>query len=180
MRTKLRLLWYWLETRYAKLLRLFGVVRSTDCIPDGMYCYEYDEERNAKEPADGYWLKTCKYYRSTPKTKGIACTYVGYMGFDPCLYDQCKICDVNIEQNSDKSGKALRIVSHGRIVGKTRAMVMGIKATIDKGGKAGVVGCKDPQPILDRLKALGTDAQAEPMVATGCDKNQTGFVFYCV
>ena len=29
MRTKLRLLWYWLETRYAKLLRLFGVVRST-------------------------------------------------------------------------------------------------------------------------------------------------------
>lgn len=94
MRTKLRLLWYWLETRYAKLLRLFGVVRSTDCIPDGMYCYEYDEERNAKEPTDGYWIKTCKYYRSTPKTKGIACTYVGYMGFDPCLYDQCKICGV--------------------------------------------------------------------------------------
>lgn len=94
MRTKLRLLWYWFETRYAKLLRLFGVVRSTDCIPDGMYCYEYDEERNAKEPTDGYWIKTCKYYRSTPKTKGVACTYVGYMGFDPCLYDQCKICGV--------------------------------------------------------------------------------------
>ncbi len=94
MRTKLRLLWYWLETRYAKLLRLFGVVRSTDCIPEGMYCYEYDEERNAKNPTDGYWIKTCKYYRSTPKTKGVACTYVGYIGFDPCLYDQCKICGV--------------------------------------------------------------------------------------
>lgn len=80
---------------------------------------------------------------------------------------------------TNKSEKALRIVSHGRIVGKTHAMVMDIKATIDKGGKAGVVGCKDPQPILDRLKVLGTDAQAEPMMAAGCDKNQTGFVFYC-
>lgn len=61
-----------------------------------MYCYEYDEERNTKEPINdgGYWVKTCKYYRSTPKTKGVACTYVGYMGFDPCLYDQCKICGV--------------------------------------------------------------------------------------
>lgn len=92
--TKLRLLWYWLETRYVKLLRLLSVVRSTDCIPNGMYCYEYDEERNAKEPCEdgGYWVKTCKYYRNTPKTKGVACTYVGYMGFDPCLYDKCKIC----------------------------------------------------------------------------------------
>jgi hypothetical protein len=70
MRTKLRLLWYWLETRYAKLLRLFG------------------------DQTNGYWIKTCKYYRSTPETKGVACTYIGYMGFDPCLYDQCKICGV--------------------------------------------------------------------------------------
>lgn len=108
---------------------------------------------------------------------------------------------MNTEQNSDKSEKALRIgsVSHSRIVGKTHAMVMGIKATIDKGGKAGVVGCKDPQQILGRLKALGTDAKAEPMIATqplkaiyktdgfeefisgftGGEKKQTGFVFYC-
>ena len=99
MKTKLRLLWYWIETKYAKLLHLFGVVRSTDCIPDGMYCYEYDEERNTKEPCTdgGYWIKTCKYYRSTPKTGGVACTYVGYMGFDSCLYDQCKICGLNDE-----------------------------------------------------------------------------------
>ena len=97
MKHKLRLLWYWLETRYAKLLRLFGVVRSTDYIPDGMYCYEYDEERNAKEPTNGYWIKTCKYYRSTPKTGGVACTYTGYYGFDPCSHDQCKICGKNYE-----------------------------------------------------------------------------------
>ena len=97
MRTKLKLLWCWIETRYANLLHLFGVVRSTDCIPNGTYCYEYDEERNAKKPANGYygyWIKPCKYYRSIPKTNVVACTYVGYMGFDPCLYDQCKICGV--------------------------------------------------------------------------------------
>lgn len=58
-----------------------------------MYCYEY-VDRTEKEPADGYWTKPFKYYRSTPKTKGIACTYVGHIGFDVCLYDQCKICGV--------------------------------------------------------------------------------------
>ena len=108
---------------------------------------------------------------------------------------------MNTERNSNKSEKALRIgsVSHSRIIGKTHAMVMGIKATIDKGGKAGVAGCKDPQPILDRLKALGAEAKAEPMIATqplkaiyetdgfeeyisgfnGGEKKQTGFTFYC-
>lgn len=108
---------------------------------------------------------------------------------------------MNKEQNPDRSEKALRIgsVSHSRISGKTHAMVMGIKSTIEQGGKAGVAGCKDPQPILDRLKALGTDAKAEPMIATqplkavyeydgfeeyisgftGGEKKQTGFVFYC-
>lgn len=108
---------------------------------------------------------------------------------------------MNTEQKSDKSEKALRIgsVSHSRIGGKTHAMVMAIKATIDKGGKVGVAGCKDPQPILDRLKTLGTTAKAEPMTATqplkavyetdgleeyisgftGGEKKQTGFIFYC-
>ena len=105
------------------------------------------------------------------------------------------------EQDNQKENKALHIgsVSHSRIVGKTHAMVMGIKAIIDNGGKAGVAGCKDPQQILDRLKALGTDAKAEPMIATqplkavyendgfeeyisgftGGEKKQTGFIFYC-
>jgi len=93
----------------------------------------------------------------------------------------------------------LGAVTHSRISGKTYAMVVGIKATIEQGGKVGVAGCKDPQPILDRLKALGIDAKAEPMIATqplkavyetdgfeeyisgfnGGEKKQTGFIFYC-
>ena len=43
MKHKLRLLWYYAETRYVKLLRIFGVRRSTDYIPDGMYCYVWDD-----------------------------------------------------------------------------------------------------------------------------------------
>lgn len=108
---------------------------------------------------------------------------------------------MNTEHNSEKSEKALRIgsVSHSKVVGKTHAMVMRIKATLEQGGKAGVVGCKDPQPILDRLKTFGIDAKAEPMIATqplktiyetdgfeefisgftGGEKKQTGFIFYC-
>lgn len=97
MKTKIRLLWYYLETRYTKILCFFGIKRDTSVIPKGTYCYVYDEERNAKEPCTdgGYWIKTCEYYRSTPETKGIACTYTGHFGFDFCLYDQCKICGIN-------------------------------------------------------------------------------------
>jgi hypothetical protein len=27
----------------------------------------------------------------------VACIYVGFYGFDFCLYDQCKICGINDE-----------------------------------------------------------------------------------
>ncbi len=94
LRIEIMLLWFWFETRYTKFLLLLNIRRSSEPIPRGMYCYERDKERNIKEPIDGYWIKPCKYYRSTEKTGGIACTYVGYNGFDPCLYDSCKICGV--------------------------------------------------------------------------------------
>ena len=99
MKHKLKLLWYYAETRYAKLLCIFGVRRSASIIPKGQYCYVWDEERNINEPCTdgGYWIKTCKYYRSTLKTGGVACTYTGFFGFDFCLYDQCKICGENDE-----------------------------------------------------------------------------------
>lgn len=95
MKTRLKLLWYWLETKWVKALRLlFGIKLGSDVIPNGMYCYEYDEEKNKRAPLDKmeYWVKVCPYYRSTPETKGIACTYSEFFGADMCLYDQCKIC----------------------------------------------------------------------------------------
>jgi len=88
---------------------------------------------------------------------------------------------------------------HNRMIGKTHAMVLSIKATLDIGEKAAILGCKDPQPILARLKKLGINAKAEPMIATqplkpiystdgyeervigltGGEKKHTGHIFYC-
>jgi hypothetical protein len=97
MKTLFKLLWYYIETRYVKLLHIFGINRDASIIPKGQYCYVWDNERNINEPCtnDGYCIKPCKYYRSTKKTRGIACTYIGFFGFDICLYDQCKFCGEN-------------------------------------------------------------------------------------
>jgi hypothetical protein len=94
MKHKLKILWYYIETRYANLLILLGFKRDTSVIPKGQYCSVLDEERNMKEPCTNgsHYIKTCKYYRGTSKTGGIACIYTGFFGFDVCLYDQCKIC----------------------------------------------------------------------------------------
>lgn len=104
MKEKFELIWYYVETRYTKLLNFFNFKKDSLIIPKGMYCYEYDEERNIKDPSydGGYWIKTCKYYRSTSRG-GVACTFTGYFGFDPCLYDQCKICSENELEDVDQS-----------------------------------------------------------------------------
>lgn len=86
---KLLLIWYWLEIKY---IQIFNITYPKDPIPEGMYCYENDFEKNIAEPFDGIWIKTCPYYRSTYLTGGIACTYSAYYGFEAGLYDQCKIC----------------------------------------------------------------------------------------
>ena len=82
-----------------------------------MYCYVFDEEREKREPHTnvGYWIKPCKYYRSMKRYKA-GCTYVGYIGWDDCLGDQCKICGENygddrdpiIIQRESKIGKILK------------------------------------------------------------------------
>ncbi len=89
VKNAIKLLWYYIETRYAKLLHVLGISRNASIIPKGVYCYVRDEKNNN--------IKVCKYYRSTPKNGGIACIYKGFFGFDPCLYDQCKICGKNDE-----------------------------------------------------------------------------------
>lgn len=93
-KTQMTLMGYWVEAKMSRLLLMFGVVFDIKNIPEGMYCYTIDEERNKKEPTNGYWTKPCPYYRSTHKTGGRACTYLGYYGWDACLYDQCKICGI--------------------------------------------------------------------------------------
>ena len=93
MKTKFKLIGIWLEVKFSKL---FKIKHDSSKIPQGMYCYCADNERNEKEPLENeMWIKTCPYFRSTTKTGGIGCTFIGFYGFDFCLYDECKICSIN-------------------------------------------------------------------------------------
>lgn len=108
----------------------------------------------------------------------------------------------NLEHNKEAYHQkqcAIHCVNHSRMVGKTNAMIIGIKATLEQGKEAGVAGCKDPQHIIKRLKDMGMNALSKPMVATqpmrakyttdgmeefisgfdGGEKTQVGFIFYC-
>ena len=80
---------------WTKSMRMFGIRKDSSVIPIGHYCYTIDEKKNISQPIDGYWIKTCKYYRSMKRQCDAGCTYVGFIGFDPCLGDQCKICGQN-------------------------------------------------------------------------------------
>jgi len=91
---QVRFLVVYVEVAYARILCLLRINKSTSPIPEGHYCYVYDEERNKKEPLKngGYWIKPCKYYRILKGQLRAGCTYVGFIGWDVCLGDQCKIC----------------------------------------------------------------------------------------
>jgi hypothetical protein len=74
-------------------------------------------------------------------------------------------------------------------------MILGMIHELQKGGKVGVAGCKDPKDITERLKAKGIEVKSEPMIRKGqmqpiydeegiigfknSDDVQTGFLFYC-
>lgn len=92
---KLKIIWFYIEIGYSKLLNIFNVKRNTSLIPKGMYCYTFDGTSGTDD--SGYtWFGTnsCKYYRSMKGMKA-GCTYIGFIGWDPCLGDQCKICGEN-------------------------------------------------------------------------------------
>lgn len=95
----LKFIWVYIETRFTKFLRWFGWKYDSSEIPTGHYCYSWDEEKNIKEPCDdgGYWIKTCKYYRYMKGQGYAGCTYIGFMGWDPWLGDQCKACGENLD-----------------------------------------------------------------------------------
>jgi len=109
---------------------------------------------------------------------------------------------MNEEQNINEPLKPAFLqgaVSGSRLSGKTNAMILSMIPELKAGGKVGVLGCKDPKDITERLKAYGIEVQSEPIIATQpmkaiynfnsieCeiigieygDKVQTGFLFYC-
>lgn len=92
---KIKIWWYHIEVLFTKIQRLFNIRKDSSVIPVGYYCYVNDEEKNKAEPIDGIWIKPCKYYRKMRRQLDAGCTYVGLIGFDACLGDQCKICGEN-------------------------------------------------------------------------------------
>jgi len=75
-----------------KLLILFGVKRSTSPIPEGMYCYAPDVEKNeANQDRLTYYIKPCKYYKTLGRRYN-GCSYLGIITDDMVFDDQCKMC----------------------------------------------------------------------------------------
>jgi len=91
-----------IEIFFIRIFKFFGYNQDLTKIPKGYYCYTVDNERNKKEHIDGYWFIPCPYFRATRKQGGYGCTLENFVGFDPLLYDQCKICNVNLDDESDK------------------------------------------------------------------------------
>lgn len=98
----MKILWYYIEIWFVKLMLLMGAEKDKSVIPKGQYCYE-PLEFPSKDNNYNYKTKPCKYYRTV--TKYISsCTYEGYIGHDICLWDQCKICNENLyfrDENED-------------------------------------------------------------------------------
>ena len=89
-------MFYHIEILISKILNLLKIYKNSKPIPRGPYCYTIDESQNKIKPlTEGYWIKTCKYYRCMKKELYAGCTYVGFIGWDLCLGDSCKICDEN-------------------------------------------------------------------------------------
>lgn len=93
---------YWLgnltNMLWWKLLILFGVRRSALPIPEGMYCYAPDIEKNKlrkeTEPY-AYYIKPCKYYKALGR-RFNGCSYLGIITDDCVFDDQCKMCSENL------------------------------------------------------------------------------------
>ena len=61
------------------------------------YCYKINYGKLKQymiEKRIGIPVIRCKWYEWLPNDNN-GCKYVGFKGFDLCLYDQCKICGVS-------------------------------------------------------------------------------------
>ncbi len=84
-----------LEMIYSIIIKFFGYKYDEDLIPKHTpYCYLPDFEKNKQTPESStYYIKPCPYYKHI-STNIRGCKFVGYIGDDILLYDQCKICGV--------------------------------------------------------------------------------------
>jgi len=89
----LKCIFRFLECVLFAILVRCGLRRNVKYIPESPYCYLPDIGRNNNKSKDdwSYYIIPCKYYKYiSQRLRG--CTYLGYMGEDLLLSDQCKIC----------------------------------------------------------------------------------------
>ena len=86
----------WVIMIWSKLLIFFGFKYSNKFIPEGMYCYTPDiEKNNDRENFSVYYIKPCKYYKSLSRDYN-GCMYLGIITDDLVFNDQCKLCSDNL------------------------------------------------------------------------------------
>lgn len=83
------------EMLWSKICIAFGKKYDSSVIPEGVYCYKIDTERNEREKRFfGYHIIPCNYYK-TLGNGWNGCKYLGYITDDFVFDDQCKMCDKN-------------------------------------------------------------------------------------
>jgi len=80
---------------YHKIRLLFGYKPDPSKIPNGLYCYVPDIEKNNKKDNDcfTYYTIPCEYYVSLGYHWN-GCKYLGVITDDDVFADMCKMCDI--------------------------------------------------------------------------------------
>ena len=86
----------YIKILYYRIRLFFGIYLPTNVIPEGVYCYTPDLEKTERLNDGKFYINPCPYYKHIKGLKS-ACLYLGYVGYDFCLGDQCKICGKNNE-----------------------------------------------------------------------------------
>lgn len=80
----------------SRILLFFNIKKDNSPIPEGMYCYEPDIEKNKnRKDFSKYYIKPCKYYKRISKNYN-GCSYLGVITDDMVFDDQCKLCNENL------------------------------------------------------------------------------------
>lgn len=94
--------WGFISLIYSKIILFFGYEYDKSIIPPGPYCYSPDDEKNKRKDSDSKWvyyIKPCPYYKVISKNYN-GCKYYGIITDDFVFGDQCKMCDIN-DNNED-------------------------------------------------------------------------------
>lgn len=85
-----------LEVLFVKFLILFGYKFDKSKIPEGIYCYKINSEKNQNKPKNDLTLYTddCIYRKYIYKD-WFGCKFLGIITDDMCFEDACKICSEN-------------------------------------------------------------------------------------